>query len=182
MGKFLCFDVFLNPNFRLTRFRLVFLRLVFFPCLCRCCRCLRVGWRDARTGAGFFRGIPVFRDFPRISRVTLLACLRACSFVALAPFVLSGFGSSCVHVCVCLSGFVFFRGGLRFLELCLQQAESVSPRVRRFIIGCCPVVRGCLLSVLFCFFVLSHAWVFIIVFGALCFYMSHPLTEVTSLF
>ena len=50
------------------------------------------------------------------------------------------------------------------------------------IIGCCPVVWGCLLSVLFCFFVLSHAWVFIIVFGALCFYMSYPLTEVTSLF
>ena len=81
MGKFLCFDVFLNPNFRFTPFRLDFLRLVLFPCLCRCCRCLRFGWRDARTGAGFFREIPVLRDFPRIS---VPLGLRACLFVPLA--------------------------------------------------------------------------------------------------
>ena len=94
MGKFLSFEVFLTPNFRLTPFRLVFLRLVFFPCLCRC---FWVGWRDARTGAGFFRGIPVLRDFPRISRVTLLACLLVCclapSFSAVSDQVASMFVS-----------------------------------------------------------------------------------------
>ena len=97
MGKLLCFDVFLNTNFRLTPFRLVFLRLVFFRCLCRCCRCLLVGWRAARTGAGFLRGIPVFRDFPRTSRATWLACLLVCclapSFSAVSDQVASMFVS-----------------------------------------------------------------------------------------
>ena len=153
MGKLLCFDVFLNTNFRLTPFRLVFLRLVFFRCLCRCCRCLLVGWRAARTGAGFLRGIPVFRDFPRTSRATWLACLLVCclapSFSAVSDQVASMF----VSVFPVFFSSVVVSGSSN--SVCNKL--NLFPRVRRFIIGCCPVVRGCLFSVLFCFFVLSHS-------------------------
>ena len=153
MGKFLCFDVFLNPNFRLTSFRLVFLRLVFFLCLCRCCRCLQVGWRDTSVTLAFSGEFPFLGISPE-SAASL--CLRACSFVALAPSfsaVSDPVASTFVSVFPVSFSSVVVSGSSN--SVCNKL--NLFPRVRRFIIGCCPVVRGCLLSVLFCFFILSHA-------------------------